>query len=88
MPNKFDKIANDAANETDNQFRSQFNNLTRLNDDDTNKIINESGISQQDLAQVLKEIKDATKSNEEKATAISNINGGVSALIGIAKKLL
>lgn len=88
MPNKFDKLAKDAASMADDDFKTQFNNLTQLTDDDTAKIINESGISRQDLTQVLKEIKDTTKSNDEKATAISNINGGVSALVGIAKKLL
>ena len=88
MPNKFDKLAKEAADMADDEFKSQFTNLTRLNDAETDKIITESGISQQDLAQVLKEIKDATKNNEEKAAAIRNINGGVSALVGIAKKLL
>lgn len=88
MPNKFEKLAKEAAGMADEQFTNEFAGLTRLNDAEIEKIINETGISKQDLAKVLKEVKDATASNESKANAIKNINNGVSALVGIAKKLL
>jgi ribosome-binding protein aMBF1 (putative translation factor) len=88
MPNKFERLAKEAAQMADEEFKMEFSSLTRLNDSEIEKIIDESGISKQDLAQVLKEVKNATASNEAKATAIKNINNGVEALIGIAKKLL
>ncbi|GAA4727981.1 hypothetical protein [Flavisolibacter ginsenosidimutans] len=88
MPNKFDKLVNEAARRTDAEFSNQFTSLTRLTDDDTEKLINDTGISKEDLAKVLKEVKDATASNEQKAAAIQNINNGVSALVAIAKKFL
>jgi hypothetical protein len=88
MPNKFEKLADEAAKMADEEFKSEFSSLTRLNDADTEKIINESGISKQDLAKLLHEVKSATSSNEAKANAIRNINNGVSALISIVKKLV
>ena len=75
MPIDWKKIANDAG-------------LTSLNDNEIENLITETGISKKDLASVLMEVEDATKSNEEKAVAISNINKGVSLLVGIAKKFI
>jgi hypothetical protein len=88
MPNKFDKFAEKAAQMADEHFKNQFSGLTRLNDDEVDKIINDTGISKEDLAKLLREVKNATSANEAKADVIRNINGGVSALVAIAKKLL
>ena len=88
MPNKFDKLAKQAAEMADEEFKIEFSRLTRLNDDEIKKIIDETGISKQDLADVLSKIKDSTTSNDSKAKAIQNINNGVSALVGIVKKLI
>lgn len=88
MPNKFDKLVAEAAELADKEFKNQFTNLTRLNDAETENIIKNTGISQQDLAKVLKEVKDATASNEAKANAIKKINNGVAALVAIAQKLV
>ena len=88
MPNKFDKFAEKAAQLADEHFKNQFSGLTRLNDDEVEKIINDTGISKEDLAKLLQEVKSAASTNEAKADSIKNINGGVSALIAIAKKLL
>ncbi len=88
MPNKFDKLAKEAAQMADEHFASEFSSLTRLNDADAEKIINDSGISKQNLAQVLQEVKNASSSNEAKAKAIQNIDKGVSALVSIVKKLI
>jgi hypothetical protein len=59
-----------------------------LNDAETEKIISNSGISKQDLAKVLQEVKNALSSNEAKAQAIQNIDKGVSAMVSIVKKLI
>ncbi|MDB5207183.1 MAG: hypothetical protein JWR72_2258 [Flavisolibacter sp.] len=88
MPNKFDKLAKEAAQMADEHFESKFSSLTSLNDAETEKIINDSGISKQDLAKVLQEVKNASSSNEAKAQAIQNIDKGVSALVSIVKKLI
>jgi hypothetical protein len=88
MGNKYDAFAERAAVMTDAEFRNKFAALTRLNMSDLEKIIKETGISQQDLAALLKEVKNATGNNEKKAAAISNINGGISTLIAMVKTFL
>ena len=88
MGNKFDKLAKEAADSADEQFKEEFSKLTRLNDAEIETIIDETGISKKDLADLLREVQDSTASNEAKAKSIQNINNGVSALIGIAKKFI
>ena len=75
MPNKFDKLAKQAAEMADEEFKIEFSRLTRLNDDEIEKIIDETGISKRDLADVLSKIKDSTASNESKAKAIQKLSG-------------
>ena len=41
MPNKFDKLAKQAAEMADEEFKIEFSRLTRLNDDEIEKIIDE-----------------------------------------------
>ncbi|WMJ75285.1 hypothetical protein RCC89_19280 [Cytophagaceae bacterium ABcell3] len=84
----WNEIANQAGQSTDDYFKSQMSSLTRLNDQEIEDIINETGISKQDLANVLKEVKDATKSNANKANAIRNISKGIDVLVGLAGKLI
>ena len=88
MPTDWDKIAREVGRETDDHFKNKISSLTRLNEDEIEFLITETGISKEDLATVLKEVKDAAKSNEAKASAISNINKGVDLLVGIASKLI
>lgn len=88
MAINWDEIAREVGQETDEYFKNKISSLTRLNDDEIEFLITETGISKEDLATVLKEVKDATKSNEAKASAISNINKGVNLLVGIALKLI
>ena len=88
MGNKYDAFADRAAEMTDAAFKNKFATLTRLNMQDLEKVIKETGISQQDLAELLKEVKSAATSNEKKAVAISNINGGVTTLIALVKTFL
>lgn len=88
MPNKFADLAKEAAAMTDEEFQSEFASLTKLTDDDTEKLINDVGISKKELAQILKTVKDSTASNEAKAAAIQKINKGVTTLVAIAKRFL
>ena len=87
MPNKFDKLAKEAAQMADEHFATEFSRLTRLNDTEAEKIIRESGISKEDLAKVLQEVKSASGSNEAKAKSIQSINKGVAALVSMVKLL-
>ena len=88
MPNKWDQLAADAASKTNKQFESEISSLTRFNDAEIKKLIHDTGISQKDLAEVLREVKSASKSNLQKANAIKNISKGVDVLVGIASKLI
>lgn len=88
MGNKYDAFAERAAAMTDDEFRNKFASLTRLNMKDLENIIKDTGISQQDLATLLKEVKSASTTNENKAVAISNINKGVTTLIALVKTFI
>ena len=88
MPINWDEIADQAGQSTDEHFTNQISSLTRFNDDEIESLINDTGISKKDLAKVLKEVKDATKSNIAKASAIKNISKGVDVLVDIAAKLI
>lgn len=88
MPKNWDAIAEKAAQKTNEQLSGEISSLTSLNDEEINKIIFDTGISKQDLTDVLKTLKDASISNDKKATAIKNIAKGVDIVIGIAAKFI
>ena len=83
-----DEIIAKAKTDTDNKFKSKMASLTRLTNCEINALMDTTGIKKENFAAVLKEINDATKSNEDKVKAITNISKGVSLLVGIAQKLL
>ena len=88
MPTDWNKIAKEAADATDEHFAGEIAKLTRLNDEEIRALIEDSGISKENLVVVLKEVRDATKSNQQKAAAIKNVNKGIDLLVSIAGKLL
>jgi hypothetical protein len=88
MPNKFDKLADEAQAITDAQFRERFSSLTSLSENDIGKILKSSGISRENLAALLVEVKNATEYNNKMAQSVMKIENGVQALMAIAKKLL
>lgn len=88
MANKYDKLADDAQAITDAQFKERFASLTALNDNDIGKIISSTGITKENLAALLVEIKNATEFNNATAQGIIKIQNGVQALVAITKKLL
>ncbi len=53
MPNKWDDIAKQAGDKTDKELADLISGLTRLNNKDIEDLLS-TGISQQDLAEVLK----------------------------------
>ena len=88
MPNKFDKFADQAKTMTDAQFKDKFSSLTTLTDSDITKILDETGISKKDLAELLSVVKSATEFNNQTAQSVASIQKGVVTLVSIAKKLL
>lgn len=88
MANKYDKLAEEAQAITDEQFRERFSSLTSLSESDIGKILKSTGISRENLAALLVEIKAATDYNDKMTQSIMNIKAGVHALVAITKKLL
>jgi len=84
----WNEIAENSAKQTDTQFASQIASLTRMNTAEINTFIQESTISNANAIKVLQEVSNAASSNTQKATAIANINNGVSFLISIASKII
>lgn len=88
MPSKYDKLVSDAQAITDEKFRERFSSLTSLSETEIGKVLKSTGISNENLAALLLEIKNATEYNDKLAKSINNIQGGVQALVAITKKLL
>jgi hypothetical protein len=88
MPVDWNAIAEEAGRVTDIKYSNMISSMTRLNDDEIITLIVTTGISQEDMTLVLKEVKDATKKNNAKAESIMKISKGVDVLVGLADKLL
>jgi hypothetical protein len=84
----WDKIADNTQKSTDEFFKSQISSLTSLTDSEVLHLINEIGISKENLIQVLKVVDDAGQSNEAKANAIQGISKGVNILVDVASRFL
>jgi hypothetical protein len=83
-----DEIIAKAKTDTDNKFKTKMASLTKLTNPEIDGLLNSTGIKKEDFAAVIKEITDATKSNNDKVKAIGSISKGVSLLVGIAQKVL
>ncbi len=88
MPTDWNEIARSTQEETDDSFKGKISSLTSLKDSEIAALINDTGISKSDLVAVLKVIDDASKTNEAKAQAISNINKGIRAVVKIAERVI
>lgn len=84
----WNEIANQAAGATDALLAKQISALSRLNDDELQKAIQQSGISQKEMQQILSVVNNAAMNNEEKAAAIKNIGNGAKIIAEIAKLLI
>ncbi len=80
---KWEEIRRRAKQKTDEEFASEASSLTRLKDEEI-KEITPQPLEKEKLADLMSIVKDTTKSNQEKAQAIRNIDG----LLNIAVKLL
>ena len=81
-------IAEQAAYQTNQEFNTQLAGLTSLKVSEIDTFIAESKITNSNAVKVLKEINDATASNNQKATAITNIDNGVGFLVRLVSKII
>ena len=84
----WNELAEKAASQTDSEFKSQLAGLTSLKTSEIDTFISESNISNTDALSVLKELNNASLANNEKASAISNIQNGVGFLVKLVSKVV
>ena len=87
MDSTWEEIRKKAKKQTDDTFASKVSSLTRLTDDEI-KEITPNALDKERLATLLEIVADATKSNNEKAEAIRNINGLAEIAVPLLRKLL
>lgn len=87
MSDSWEEIRKKARIQTEDVFASQISSLTRLTDDEIKEIAPEP-MDREKLAQLLGIVTDATKSNEQKAEAIKNVDGLLKIAIPLLVKLL
>lgn len=87
MDSTWEEIRKKAKKQTDDTFASKVSSLTRLTDEEI-KEITPNALDKERLATLLGIVADATKSNNEKAEAIRNINGLAEIAVPLLLKLL
>ena len=83
----WDKIINNAFDKTDEEFASEFSGLTRLTDDELKDFI-KTPSDKKIFANLIAIVKDTTKSNAQKAQALSNIDGALDLIVPLLGKLI
>jgi len=87
MDPTWEEIRKKAKKQTDDAFAPKVSRLTRLTDDEI-KEITPNALDKVRLATLLGVIADATKSNNEKAEAIRNVNGLAEIAVPLLMKFL
>lgn len=88
MDNKWQKKAAMAQKETDAELSKEIKSLSSFNPPGLNELLAEYNMDNKDFTQLMKIVKDHTKSNNDKAKAIANIRNGAEIVIGLLGKLL
>ncbi|OYZ02561.1 MAG: hypothetical protein B7Y37_01860 [Sphingobacteriia bacterium 28-36-52] len=88
MNNQWQKKAKQAQKETDVELADQINHLTGIDSNSINALLAENSMNKDDFNQLIKLIKDQTKSNNEKIKALSNMQNGLEILVGLVGKLI
>lgn len=88
MDNKWKKRAAQAQKETDAELAHEIGELSSFNPPGLNELLTEYNMDKKEFSQLIKIVKDHTKSNNDKVKAIGNIQNGTEILIGLLGKLL
>lgn len=83
----WNKLAEEAADLSKKEYAAKASSLTSLTDSEIIELLEQSSVSKTDMAKILAIVHDATLSNEKKAKAISNISGGLTAVMALLSKL-
>jgi hypothetical protein len=88
MNNQWQKKAKQAQIETDAEMADQVNRLSGIDSNSIKALLAENSMNKDDFNQLIKLIKDQTKSNNDKIKALSNMQNGLELLVGLVGKLI
>ena len=88
MNKEWEKKAKQAQKETDAEMANQIVLLSSIKQKEIDQLVAENKMDTAEFNQLIKLIKDQTKSNNDKIKSISNIQNGLELLVGLVGKLI
>jgi hypothetical protein len=88
MTNQWQKKAKQAQKKVDATMAEQIIKLSSIDASSINDLLVEHSMNKEDFNQLIKLIKDQTKSNNDKIKALSNMQNGLALLVGLVGKLI
>jgi ribonuclease PH len=88
MNNQWQKKAKQAQKETDAEMAIQIVQLSSIKQKEIDLLLAENKMDRAEFNQLIKLIKDQTKSNNDKIKALSNMQNGLELLVGLVGKLI
>lgn len=88
MNNQWQKKAKKAQKETDAEMANQIVQLSSIKQKDIDLLLAENKMDTAEFDQLIRLIKDQTKSNNDKIKALSNMQNGLELLVGLVGKLI
>jgi hypothetical protein len=88
MINQWQKKAKQAQKETDAEMANQMVQLSSIKQKDIDQLLAENKMDAAEFDQLIRLIKDQTKSNNDKIKALSNMQNGLELLVGLVGKLI
>lgn len=88
MNNQWQKKAKQAQKETDAEMANQIVQLSSIKQKDIEQLLAENKMDSAEFDQLIRLIKDQTKSNNDKIKALSNMQNGLELLVGLVGKLI
>lgn len=88
MNNHWQKKAKQAQKVVDASKADQIMQLSAIDTSSINALLSENSMNKADFDQLIRLIKDQTKSNNDKIKALSNMQNGLELLVGLVGKLI
>jgi predicted transcriptional regulator len=85
---EWQKLRNKAKSIADEEFASEASSIIRLTKEEISAIIDESQVEKEKLSELIDIVNDATKSFQQKAEAVRNINGLAEIAVSLIGKLV
>jgi hypothetical protein len=88
MNNHWQKKAKQAQKVVDASKADQIMQLSAIDSSSIKALLSENSMNKADFDQLIRLIKDQTKSNNDKIKALSNMQNGLELLVGLVGKLI